>query len=195
MNRRGMLRLAAAGSLPGSLAASLAQPGASKTPALEAILRTGGCAVMLRHAQTVPGVGDPPNFQLRQCSTQRNLSDEGRAQAAAIGRWFSSRALKPSSVWSSPWCRCKDTAAAFGAFNVLTALGSTFDGKSDATAQTAALRERLVSIAPFQFEVWVTHQVNVSALTGKVPAMGEALVLRANASGGGPVVLARTSFS
>ena len=106
MNRRGMLRLAAAGSLPGSLAASLAQPGASKTPALEAILRTGGCAVMLRHAQTVPGVGDPPNFQLSQCSTQRNLSDEGRAQAAAIDHWFSSRALKPSSVWSSPWCRC-----------------------------------------------------------------------------------------
>ena len=52
-------------------------------------LRSGRCAVLWRHAQTTPGVGDPPGFQLKGCSTQRNLSEEGRAQARAAGEWFS----------------------------------------------------------------------------------------------------------
>jgi phosphohistidine phosphatase SixA len=165
------------------------------TPDIPALLRTGGCAVMLRHAQTDPGIGDPPNFNIDQCSTQRNLSAEGKAQATAIGKWFASRKLVPGSVQTSAWCRCKDTAAlAFGKFSVLPALGSTFEGRSDAAAQTQALRLRLASIAAGSFEVWVTHQVNVSALTGQGPAMGEAFVLRAARAGDAVQVLARTRF-
>ena len=64
-------------------------------------LRAGGCAVLLRHAQTDPGVGDPPGFRLDQCSSQRNLSAAGRAQAARIGQWFKSRGLQPREVQSS----------------------------------------------------------------------------------------------
>lgn len=194
MNRRQVLRLAAAGSLPGLAAALQAQTAASTAPNLTAILRVGGCVVMLRHAQTVPGAGDPPNFSLSQCSTQRNLNDAGRAQAAAIGRWFSSRSLVPSSIWSSPWCRCKDTATALSPFKVLPALASTFEGNADSAAQTTALRERLSTIAPLQFEMWVTHQVNITALTGEFTAMGEALVLRAGSASGSSVVLAKTTF-
>ena len=199
INRRLMLQLAMAGGMP-SLVGAQAQPLASPVPDVEAMLRAGGCAVMLRHAQTEPGVGDPPNFRLSQCSSQRNLSDAGRGQAALIGRWFSSRALKPSSVWSSPWCRCKDTAAALGPYQVLAALASTYEGKSDAAAQTAVLRKRLATIKPLQFELWVTHQVNITALSGEGAAMGEAVVLKAGTSSGPggssvPVVLAKLAFS
>src|ERR1044072_661778 len=76
--------------------------------ALVAQLRAGRCAVLWRHAQTTPGVGDPPGFSLAVCSTQRNLSAEGRSQATAVGEWFRSRALKPVAVRSSAWCRCRD---------------------------------------------------------------------------------------
>ena len=168
---------------------------AQPTPDIAALLRTGGCVVMLRHAQTDPGIGDPPDFKLDQCSTQRNLSAEGRAQAVAIGKWFASRNLMPGSVQTSPWCRCKDTAQlAFGQFNVLPALASTFDGRTDAAAQTQALRKRLGLVAVGTFEVWVTHQVNVSALTGEGPAMGEAFVLRTPRGGGEVQVVTRTRF-
>ena len=199
INRRLMLQFAMAGGMP-SLVGAQAQPLASPVPDVEAMLRAGGCAVMLRHAQTEPGVGDPPNFRLGQCSSQRNLSDAGRGQAALIGRWFSSLTLKPSSVWSSPWCRCKDTAAALGPYQVLAALASTYEGKSDAAAQTAVLRKRLATIKPLQFELWVTHQVNITALSGEGAAMGEAVVLKAGTSSGPggcsvPVVLAKLAFS
>ena len=94
---------------------------------LTATLRTGGCVVMLRHAQTVAGVGDPPNFSLGQCNTQRNLNDEGKAQARRIGQWFKTQGLQPRSVQTSAWCRCKDTAElAFGKYTELPALNSTF---------------------------------------------------------------------
>ena len=75
-----------------------------------------------------------------------------------IGQWFASRALKPSSVQSSRWCRCKDTAGiAFGRFDVLAALGSTFNAQSKANAHTAVLKARLTVVSPGMFEVWVTH--------------------------------------
>lgn len=78
----------------------------------------------LRHA-LAPGTFDPPGFRLGDCSMQRNLSDEGRAQARRIGAWFSARALLPARVRSSPWCRCVDTATlAFGAPERWAALGS-----------------------------------------------------------------------
>ena len=145
-------------------------------------LRKGACALVLRHAQTEAGIGDPPGFRLDQCSTQRNLSDKGREQATQIGRWFKANALKPSSVQSSTWCRCKETAdLAFGQHAVLGALNSTFnnpssqDGQTEA-AQTQELRARLKNIPVGQFVVWVTHQVNITALTGEFAAMGEAVV-------------------
>ncbi len=149
---------------------------------------------MLRHAQTEPGVGDPPGFRIDQCSTQRNLSPEGRAQARRIGEWFKAHGLQARAVQSSAWCRCRDTAElAFGRHTVLPALASTFNKSADAAAQTRAqtrvLRGLLDAVPPGQFDVWVTHQVNISSLTGEGPAMGEAFVL-----GAGGKILARTRF-
>ena len=69
-------------------------------PAEDAI-RAGGVALLIRHA-TAPGTGDPEQFKIDDCSTQRNLSDEGRAQARRIGEWFKTRSLQPARVRSSP---------------------------------------------------------------------------------------------
>ena len=193
IKRRQALQFALANSV--ALIAT-ASPRAQALPDIAALLREGGCAVMLRHAQTDAGIGDPPNFQVGQCSTQRNLSADGRAQAVEIGQWFASRSLKPSSVQSSAWCRCKDTATlAFGRFNLLAALNSTFDARPGTDAQSAVLKARLAALAPGAFEVWVTHQVNISALTGEGPSMGEALIVRAARSQSGVQILARTRFA
>ena len=192
MNRRQTLQtIVATSALPSAFMLH-----AQGTPDVAALLRAGGCVLMLRHAQTEAGVGDPPNFQLSQCSTQRNLSDEGRAQSIRIGQWFAARELVVSSVQSSAWCRCKDTAElAFGRFEVLPALNSTFDSRGNQAAQTEALRQRLKGIRAGQFEVWVTHQVNTSSFTGEGPAMGEAFVVIQGAGGAPGRVLARTSFT
>ena len=142
------------------------------------LLQAGGCAVLLRHADTVPGVGDPPNFRLDACHTQRNLSEEGRAQARRIGAWFRSRALQPRAVLSSAWCRCKDTAdLAFGRHEVWPALNSRFGDRMELPDASRLLREALARLPERQFEVWVTHQVNMTALAGEYPGMGEAFIV------------------
>ena len=190
MNKREFLRLLAANSVLTTLPTFPALA-ASESSATAALLRTGGCVVLLRHAQTVPGIGDPPNFELGQCNTQRNLSEEGKEQAKRIGQWFKTNNLQPRSIQTSAWCRCKDTAElAFGKYTELPALNSTFDNRADQEAQTKALRTRLGYLRANQFEVWVTHQVNITALTGEFTGMGEALVINNKAK-----VLARVMFT
>jgi phosphohistidine phosphatase SixA len=150
--------------------------------ALIQVLRAGGVAVLVRHAVTEPGIGDPPGMQIGRCSTQRNLSEEGKAQSRRMGAWFDRRGLKPAAVRSSEWCRCVDTAQlAFGQVERWPALNSFFGDRSGEPAQTVALRAALGAIPAGRFEVWVTHQVNISALTGEGTAMGEALVAAAPA--------------
>ncbi len=187
MNRRHLLKLTASlGAVAGLSTTAQAQAPTN----IDALLRAGGCALMLRHAQTEPGAGDPPGYQLDQCSTQRNLSQAGRTQAVQIGQWFKARNLRPASVQTSVWCRCKDTAElAFGPSAVLAALASTFDNPARQVGQTRDLRARLHIIPAGQFEVWVTHQVNITALTSEVTAMGEAVLLNSNAK-----LLDRTVF-
>jgi broad specificity phosphatase PhoE len=156
-------------------------------------LREGGCAVLMRHAQTEAGVGDPPGFKLGQCRTQRNLSDAGRAQARRTGEAFRREGIALASVRSSAWCRCTDTAQlAFGAHTVWPALNSFFQGQGDADGQT---REVLAAVAGLrQPSNWmlVTHQVNITALTGDFLAMGELFATRPDPAAPGRLkVLAR----
>ena len=140
---------------------------------LPALARQGG-VLLIRHASTEPGLGDPPGFTLRQCSTQRNLSEAGRSQARAMGEWFRRHGLQPQAVLSSQWCRCLDTARlALGRAEPWTALNSTFAGQGDPDRQRAQLRERLSHLPEGALEVWVTHQVIMTGLTGAYPAMGE----------------------
>ncbi|QTN22973.1 histidine phosphatase family protein [Rhizobacter sp. AJA081-3] len=168
---------------------------AEAAPAVDAAaaLRRGGVAVLLRHAATEPGIGDPPGFRLDDCATQRQLSEQGRAQSQRIGAWFSARSLVPAEVRSSAWCRCLDTATlAFGRGRAWAPLNSFFGDRSVEPGQSAELRAALGKLPAQGFEVWVTHQVNISALTGVSPGMGEAVVVRL--SGGKVHNLARIRF-
>ncbi len=151
----------------------------------------GGCAILLRHARTTPGIGDPPEFRLEDCSTQRNLSDAGRAQARRIGLEFERRGIQANEVLSSRWCRCLDTARlAFPRQTVepLEVLNSFFADGAAGGAQTAALRDYLGALPATHRVVLVTHMVNITALTGEAPAMGEALVVRTGAKDAGAVL-------
>ena len=163
-----------------------------------ALLRQGGNVLLMRHAQTEPGTGDPPNFRLGDCSTQRNLSDEGRTQARRIGAWFRERQLQPDRLLSSPWCRCIDSATlAFGTPQAWSALGSP-RGASETTGAVhlRELRSALVAASARTggFEVWFTHMFVQSDLANDSTRSGEALLLRAQ-GGGLPEVLARLSVT
>ena len=155
------------------------------------LLRKGGVVVAFRHARA-PGAFDPPAFRLGDCGTQRNLSDEGRAQARNIGQWFKARDLRPAKVLSSPWCRCIDTATlAFAPPQIIPALGSPF-GKPETTSASdqQTLRAALAAATQRsgQFEVWVTHMSVLSDLADANTPSGEALVLRAGRNGNVEVV-------
>jgi phosphohistidine phosphatase SixA len=140
---------------------------------LSAWRREGG-VLLIRHAATEPGLGDPPGFVIGQCRTQRNLSEAGRQASRALGQWLQAQRFQPDAVRSSQWCRCQDTARlAFGQYQDWPALNSTFAGQGDAAAQLQALRERLQAMPVGRTEVWVTHQVIMTGLTGAYPAMGE----------------------
>ncbi|MCB2018021.1 MAG: histidine phosphatase family protein [Hydrogenophaga sp.] len=157
------------------------------------LLREGGCVVLMRHAQTEPGLGDPPNFRLGDCRTQRNLSATGREQARRVGAALQRGDIAIAAVRSSAWCRCVDTAQlAFGRHARWTALNSFFQGQGDAKVQTREVLDTVAALrAPVNW-VLVTHQVNITALTGEYPAMGELFVTRPDpASPGRLAVLAR----
>ena len=144
--------------------------------------REGG-VLLIRHASTDPGVGDPPGFVLGQCSTQRNLSEAGRTESRTIGAWFRQHGLQPQAVLTSQWCRCQDTARlAFGHQQDWPALNSTFSGQGQHEQQLRLLRERLLQLPAGRLEVWVTHQVIMTGLTGAYPAMGEGFLLDAGAT-------------
>ena len=156
-----------------------AAPGQATATLAEAARRGG--VLLIRHASTEAGIGDPAGFVLGQCSSQRNLSAAGRAEARAIGAWFSRHGLQVQAVRSSQWCRCQDTARiAFGRFEDWPALNSTFAGQGDPVGQLRALRQRLQQLrtgAPAGLEVWVTHQVIMSALTEAYPGLGEGFLV------------------
>ena len=186
ITRRDGLLLGAGFVLAGGAAAQVVQPPGTASPtdqhtdsgAAFRALRAGAAVLLLRHAQTDPGVGDPPGWRLGDCASQRNLSAAGRAQAAAIGTLLRKQRLTPRAVRSSPWCRCIDTAQlAFGRAEPWAALASFFDDRSSEPAQTSSLLEALAKVPASGFEVWVTHMVNIVALSGESVLMGEGLVV------------------
>lgn len=156
---------------------------ASTENAAWAALKQGGYVVLMRHAQTVPGTGDPPNFKLEDCSTQRNLNDLGRAQSRAWGAAFRSHSIPLAGVYSSQWCRCVDTAnlafKALARVDTWPALNSHFDNPQTADLQKQQVLGGLgVRQRAGQNIVLVTHQVNITALTGQFVGMGEAIVAK-----------------
>jgi phosphohistidine phosphatase SixA len=166
------------------LGSSAGQPDVS--PVLEfARARDPGIVTLLRHARA-PGTGDPAGFTLGDCSTQRNLSERGRSEARRLGDVLRMVGVKDADVHSSQWCRCLETARLLDVGPVIEDpwLNSFFAGRGDEDAATQALRLAVLSkIDSRRPTFFVTHQVNITALTGIVPAEGEAVFVRATAAG------------
>lgn len=162
---------------------------ASAAPeALVAELRQGA-VLLMRHAQTTPGVGDPPGWRLGDCASQRNLDAAGIAQAQRIGRWFDAQRLPVSAVRNSPWCRARDTARlAFGRHDDWPALANIFEDRSGADAQAAAVRRYIQARGRGELVVLVSHGVTISHIVGGAAlATGEAVVVRAGTEPGAPL--------
>ena len=160
-----------------------------------ALLRQGGNVLLMRHAQTESGIGDPPNFKLGDCSTQRNLNDAGREQSRRVAAAFQREKIVLDEVRSSAWCRCVDTAElAFGRHTVWSPINSFFQ-QSGRDTQTLDVLQALKTFKAPSNLVLVTHQVNISALTGSFTAMGEMLLTRPTQMIDGRLrVLARQTF-
>ena len=147
-------------------------------------LRQGrGYVVLMRHA-LAPGIGDPPDFKLNDCSTQRNLSDEGRKQAIRIGKAFRSRNIQVSRVLSSQWCRCLETANLLnlGKVEPFPTINSFFNNYKTQSQQTAQLRQFIVNNRNTPGVIlMITHEINITTITSDVyPKSGDSVVLRAN---------------
>ena len=142
-------------------------------------LRDGSVVALIRHARA-PGTGDPAGFRLGDCSTQRNLSEQGRAQARQLGVAVASSGVTVTRVLSSRWCRALETARlAFGIEpELFQPLDSFFGDRARESEQTTALRNEIATWRGPGVLALVTHQVNITSLTGLVPAEGEIVVLR-----------------
>jgi len=175
------------GPLLAGLAASrsgYAQGSSGSVPRLSVVeagrqLVAGGWVLMMRHEQTVPGVGDPPNFTLGDCSTQRNLSEQGRARARRAGQAMREAGLALSQVRAGRWCRTRDTAQlAFEQYEIMTALDSFFGQSERAGSHRDAVLEFARTLAGQANVMLVTHQVNITATLGAYTEMGEVVAAR-----------------
>lgn len=159
--------------------------GDTDSAALWRRLQAGGHVVLMRHAVTTPGVGDPANFKLGACATQRNLSDAGREDAKRIGAAFRERSVPVSQVLSSRWCRCVDTAQlAFGRVRPEPMVDSMFNDDAAARqAKVRALRTYLTAHKEPGNLVLVTHDINIRVLVDESLSQGEMVVALAQPDG------------
>jgi phosphohistidine phosphatase SixA len=150
-------------------------------------LQDGQHVLLMRHADA-PGFGDPAGYVISQCSTQRNLGDYGKKQAIAIGAWLTKQGIQKADVFSSPWCRCIDTANLLnkGSVKIEPSLGSFFDNMSLEKRQTKALETFIKNELAKQSKaalILVTHHVNIQAFTGKVVGVGDMVLVKVNKNG------------
>ena len=138
----------------------------------EVIEQIDADVIFLRHT-LAPGFGDPGNFNLADCNTQRNLNDIGRAQAVKIGIEFKSYGIEFEEILSSQWCRCKDTAKLLnlGDWNEFMGLNSFFQNFSKKDDTLAVLNKKLLS-KETGLTLMITHQVVIRAVTGIVVSSG-----------------------
>jgi broad specificity phosphatase PhoE len=145
-------------------------------------LRAGGLVILMRHASTEPGLGDPPNFRIGDCATQRNLSKAGIEEARRVGERLRQERVPIGPVYTSPWCRCRDTAvAAFGRAEDWEPLSSFFDFPDREPDYSERVRKRIGSYStrhPGGNVVMVTHNVNIAALTRHSVGTSEMVIVR-----------------
>ena len=142
------------------------------------ILKKGGNLIFIRHAYA-PGGGDPDNFEINDCSTQRNLSEAGREQAKKIGKFFHENQIPIDKVISSEWCRCKETAQiAFKRFETKDFLNSFFSEKfsKNRTKQIKDLNKYIDKWDSSKNLVLVTHYVLITEVLNYAPSSGEIVI-------------------
>ena len=141
-------------------------------------LEDGGKLIFIRHAYA-PGSGDPNNFNLNDCSTQRNLNEDGRKQAQYIGEFFIKNKIKIEKVISSEWCRCKETSKiAFKNFSTNNFLNSFYSAQylKNKDKQINALNNYISNFKSNKNLVLVTHYVLISEVLNYAPSSGEIVV-------------------
>ena len=141
-------------------------------------LKEGGKLIFIRHAYA-PGNGDPENFSLKDCTSQRNLSQKGIDQSKEIGLFFTKNKIPIDKVLSSEWCRCKETAKyAFNNFETFDALNSFYDIRfeKNKTKQINDLKKYILSWNSKKNLILVTHFVVISEVLSTGSSSGEIIV-------------------
>ncbi len=142
-------------------------------PLASAISRIDANVIFMRHA-LAPGFGDPDQFRLRDCTTQRNLDETGRQQARDIGQFLLAQNISIDAIYSSQWCRCRDTAdeLGLGEWQEFSGLNSFFQGYADKDDTMAKLSAKLEQLPQADITLMITHQVVIRAATGYSPRSG-----------------------
>ena len=146
------------------------------------ILKKENNIIFIRHA-IAPGNGDPPNFDISDCSTQRNLSKDGELQALKIGKFFKENDIKFTKVLSSEWCRCKDTAKiAFGNYEIKDFLNSFYDERfSENKGKQILDFQKFIKNWDYSGNlVLITHYVVISEILNKATSSGEIVITNNN---------------
>ena len=141
-------------------------------------LKEGKKIIFIRHA-IAPGNGDPDNFNINDCETQRNLSEEGVEQSKNIGIFFEENKIKIDKILSSEWCRCKDTAKiAFNNFETFDSLNSFYDEKfaQNEDIQIQNLKKYIKSWKSDKNLILVTHFVVISSILNVGISSGEMII-------------------
>ena len=145
-------------------------------------LETGEKLIFIRHAYA-PGSGDPKNFNLNDCSTQRNLNHSGREQSKNIGKLFSRHDIEINNVYSSEWCRCKETASiAFNIFETKKFLNSFYSAQfaENKKKQVKEFHKFINNWDKKENLIFVTHYVFISEILNYAPSSGEIVVADKN---------------
>ena len=146
------------------------------------ILKKENNIIFIRHA-IAPGNGAPPNFDISDCSTQRNLSKDGELQALKIGKFFKENDIKFTKVLSSEWCRCKDTAKiAFGNYEIKDFLNSFYDARfSENKGKQILDFQKFIKNWDYSGNlVLITHYVVISEILNKATISGEIVITNSN---------------
>ena len=154
---------------------------------LSELLKKPDHVLLMRHA-VAPGIGDPAGYKLQDCKSQRNLDATGRAQAQKTGQWLKDQGVGNALVFSSAWCRCKETAEnlAFGTPALEASLNSFFDDMRQGPQSNANLQKFIANQLKAKGDkalVLVTHQVNMTEFTGATVGSGDMVLVKVNAAG------------
>ena len=150
-------------------------------------LKKSDAVLLMRHA-LAPGIGDPAGYKLQDCKSQRNLDATGRAQAQKTGQWLKAQGVGNALVFTSAWCRCKETAEnlAFGTPELEPSLNSFFDDMRQGPQSNVNLQKFIVGQLKSKGDkalILVTHHVNIEEFTRENVGSGDMVLAKVNSAG------------